>query len=63
MNIQKGTKKNKKKAKKRRAGEVANEKNSNNKNNSQDNGAASKRVHFDLSQNKVTEFFKHGKVA
>jgi hypothetical protein len=24
---------------------------------------ASKRVRFDLSQNKVTEFFKHGKVA
>jgi len=22
-----------------------------------------KRVHFDLSQNQVTEFFKHGKVA
>ena len=22
-----------------------------------------KRVHFDMSQNKVTEFFKHGKVA
>lgn len=22
-----------------------------------------KRVYFDLSQNKVTEFFKHGKVA
>ena len=24
---------------------------------------ASKRVRFDMSQNKVTEFFKHGKVA
>ena len=23
----------------------------------------SKRVRFDLSQNKITEFFKHGKVA
>lgn len=25
--------------------------------------APSKRVRFDLSQNKITEFFKHGKVA
>lgn len=28
-----------------------------------DEGGARKRVRFDLSRNKVTEFFKHGKVA
>ena len=28
-----------------------------------DESAAKKRVRFDLSRNKVTEFFKHGKVA
>ena len=27
------------------------------------NSISDKRVHFDMSQNKVTEFFKHGKVA
>ena len=26
-------------------------------------GSSQKRVHFDLTQNKVTQFFKHGKVA
>jgi hypothetical protein len=27
------------------------------------NDATSKKVRFDMSKNKVTEFFKHGKVA
>ena len=60
-------KKNKKRSKKRRAGEMSKDKGSDPSKNGASNGSAAelakRRVHFDLSQNKVTEFFKHGKVA
>lgn len=61
MNIGKMSKKKKKKSKKRKGG-----KGETGDGNNQDENVkepAAKRVHFDLSQNKVTEFFKHGKVA
>lgn len=63
MNVNKGIKKNKKKGKKRKASEVSQEKSSDNKAGGSSGELPKKRVHFDLSQNKVTEFFKHGKVA
>lgn len=46
------TKETKKKDKKRK-----------NKNKASEEDDAHKKVRFDLTQNKVTEFFKHGKVA
>lgn len=61
LNIGKASKKKKKKGKKRKASKDEAE----DKAEAADNekGQPKKRVHFDLSQNKVTEFFKHGKVA
>lgn len=60
LHVGKASKKKKKKARKRKAGSQGE-----NESKGSDGAKepAAKRVHFDLSQNKVTEFFKHGKVA
>lgn len=61
LNVGKTSKKKKKKGKKRKASQGGPEDKSKAAENEKEPPA--KRVHFDLSQNKVTEFFKHGKVA